>query len=143
MGRALPWALGALAVLSLVAGLALRRLYPPLHAVASLGPDGAHPLWHVSRSTDASVLTVQALQAVPGDAQHAYELWALPHGRALRVSLGIMPRLGQIERQLTPLQRAALEGAGRLEVSLEPLGGSRSGQATGPSVCVAEVVDAR
>jgi len=50
------------------------------------------------------------------------------------VSLGVVPRFGQIERRLTAVQRAALKGACRLSVSIEPLGGSRPGQTAGPAV---------
>ncbi len=131
-------AAGALA-LSLVVGISIRLLNPPLQTVAALGDDRSHPLWSVARSGDSGSLTIRALQDVRGNAQRAYELWALPRDGKPPVSLGLLPRTGSIERTLSTTQRLALLASSKVAVSLEPPGGSPSGQPTGPILYVADV----
>jgi anti-sigma-K factor RskA len=66
-----------------------------------------------------------------------YELWALPRG-AKPVSLGLLPyRHGLTHRALTAAQRQALLSSVQLAVSVEPPGGSPTGQPTGAVVFVA------
>ena len=129
---------GALA-LSLVIGISIRLLNPPLQTVAALGQDRSHPLWSVARSGDSGLLTIHALQEVRGNAQQAYELWALPRDGKPPVSLGLLPRTGRVERTLSSTQRAALMASSKVAVSLEPPGGSPTGQPTGPVLYVADV----
>jgi anti-sigma-K factor RskA len=66
----------------------------------------------------------------------ALELWALT-ASGTPVSLGLLPVTGDHHRVLTPAQRAALDGARQLAVSLEPVGGSPTGLPTGPVLHVA------
>jgi anti-sigma-K factor RskA len=66
----------------------------------------------------------------------ALELWALT-ASGTPVSLGLLPATGDHHRILTPAQRAALDGAKQLAVSLEPVGGSPTGLPTGPVLHVA------
>lgn len=131
-------AAGALA-LSLVVGIAIRLLNPPPQIVAALGEDRSHPLWSVARSGDSGSLTIRALQDVRGNAQRAYELWALPRDGKPPVSLGLLPRTGGVERTLSAAQRLALLASSKVAVSLEPPGGSPTGQPTGPVLYVADV----
>lgn len=133
------WALAGALALSLLVGISIRLLNPPPQAVAALGQDEAHPLWSVSRSANATALTIRALQSVRSNPQLTYELWALPRDGKPPVSLGLLPRTGSVERSLTPAQRAALLGANRVAVSLEPPGGSPTGTPTGPVLYVAEL----
>jgi anti-sigma-K factor RskA len=51
-----------------------------------------------------------------------------------------MPRQGKLERRLTPAQRALLAAARQVAVSVEPAGGSPTGQPTGPVIIIAAVV---
>ena len=133
------WALVGILALSLVVGVSIRMLYPPLQAVAELGQNRIHPLWNVSRTANSNALTIRALQNVQSNPQLSYELWALPSNGKPPVSLGLLPRAGSVERALTTLQRAALLSATRVAVSLEPAGGSPTGSPTGPVLFVAEV----
>lgn len=133
------WALAGGLALSLMIGVSIRWLNPPLEAVATLGQDVTHPLWSVSRTLKTTALTLSALHPVQSDPQRAYELWALPRDGKPPVSLGLMPRTGSIERALSEPQRAALLSANKLAVSLEPVGGSPTGAPTGPVLYVAEV----
>ena len=142
--RAVPWrwALAGALAMSLLVGVSIRLLNPPLQAVAALGQDVVHPLWNVSRSPNSTALTIRALQSVQSNPQLAYELWALPRNGKPPVSLGLMPRNGSIERSLTGAQRSALLSANRVAVSLEPAGGSPTGSPTGPVLYVADVTNA-
>jgi anti-sigma-K factor RskA len=76
--------------------------------------------------------------ALPGrQAGHDYELWALAAG-GRPISLGVLPAAGDVaHRPLSAAQRDALAGATQVAVSLEPEGGSRTGQPTGPVVLTA------
>ena len=69
-------------------------------------------------------------------AGHDYELWALPKGAA-PVSLGILPAAGASSRTLTSMQKQALALSSQVAVSIEPLGGSSTGQPTGAIVYLA------
>ena len=142
--RAAPWrwALAGALALSLLVGISIRVLNPPLQTVATLGQDVAHPLWKVSRAADSGALKLRAMQEVQSNPQLAYELWALPSNGKPPVSLGLLPRTGSVERTLTAAQRAALLSANRVAVSLEPAGGSPTGNPTGPVLYVADIASA-
>lgn len=142
--RAAPWrwALAGALALSLLVGISIRMLNPPLQTVAALGQDVAHPLWKVSRAADSGALKLRAMQDVQSNPQLAYELWALPSNGKPPVSLGLLPRTGSVERTLTAAQRAALLSANRVAVSLEPAGGSPTGSPTGPVLYVADIASA-
>ena len=133
------WALVGTLAFSLVVGVSIRMLYPPLQAVAELGQNRIHPLWNVSRTPNSSALTIRALQNVQSNPQLAYELWALPSNGKPPVSLGLLPRSGSVERALSAVQRAALLSSNQVAVSLEPAGGSPTGSPTGPVLFVADV----
>ena len=133
------WATAGALALSLVVGISIRLLNPPLQTVAALGEDRSHPLWSVARSGDSRTLTIRALQDVYGNALRTYELWALPRDGKPPVSLGLLPRTGSVERALSTAQRLALLASSKVAVSLEPLGGSPTGQPTGPVLYVADV----
>jgi anti-sigma-K factor RskA len=104
--------------------------------VTILGADTAHAQWRVERSADAHRLRIVTLATLASTPQQAYELWALPRDGKPPVSLGLLPRQGDIARPLNDLQSAALLSAGKLAVSIEPPGGSPTGAPTGPVVMV-------
>jgi len=105
-----------------------------------LAPANAAPLWRLERSADGAQINIRALGPIALSAAQSYELWILPSGGGNPVSLGLMPRQGTLERRLTPAQRALLAAARQVAVSLEPAGGSPTGQPTGPVVIIASVV---
>jgi anti-sigma-K factor RskA len=84
------------------------------------------PVFLAQLETDGS-LQVRPLAPVQVAAGRDLELWALPEGAKAPVSLGVLPAIG---RRLPP--RQAFRGPVQLLVSLEPTGGSPSGQPTGP-----------
>jgi anti-sigma-K factor RskA len=79
---------------------------------------------------------VQAAKLPARPAGRDYELWALPKG-GNPVSLGILPAEGTSTRALTAVQKAALGASIQLAVSIEPPGGSPTGQPTGAVVFTA------
>jgi anti-sigma-K factor RskA len=112
---------------------------PAWQPVAVLAPANAAPLWRLERSADASKIHLRAVAPITLNAANSYELWILPSGKGSPVSLGLLPRRGDVERVLTPAQRALLLAASQVAVSLEPPGGSPTGLPTGPVIIVAAI----
>jgi anti-sigma-K factor RskA len=139
--RALGLALAASVLLVALAALLYWRAQPrPLEMATVNSPTGTL-LWQIEvsgRSGSAVALDVRAGTLTPPSGRD-YELWALPKGGA-PVSLGVLPyRGGFLQRALTASQRQALAGARQLAVSLEPPGGSPTGQPTGAVVYVVDL----
>jgi anti-sigma-K factor RskA len=125
----------------LIAGLASLlywRIVPPTRAtaVATISAKSGEHLWdlEVFGKTDRLVVRVAKLPARPAGSD--YELWALPSGAA-PVSLGVLPAAGTSSRTLTSMQVQALALSTQVAVSIEPLGGSPTGQPTGTVIYVA------
>jgi anti-sigma-K factor RskA len=110
---------------------------PQWQAMAVLAPASAQPLWRLERSRNFAQISIQTVGSVALPADKSYELWILPGGGRNPVSLGVLPRSGQLHRQLNDTQRTLLAGAAQVAVSIEPLGGSPTGLPTGPVVIVA------
>lgn len=84
----------------------------------------------------AGRIMVRAGELPPRPAGRDYELWALPAG-GTPVSLGVLPTTGVLRRDLSQEQQRALARSPQVAVSIEPTGGSRTGQPTGAIVFVA------
>jgi anti-sigma-K factor RskA len=137
------WPVAMAASLIGVALLVGRLTYwnePTWEPIAVLAPANAAPLWRLERSADGAQINIRALGPITLSAAKSYELWILPSGGGNPVSLGLMPRQGKLERRLTPAQRALLAAARQVAVSVEPAGGSPTGQPTGPVIIIAAVV---
>ncbi|MGH8272736.1 MAG: anti-sigma factor [Gammaproteobacteria bacterium] len=105
--------------------------------VAVIARQGA-PRWVVTlRGNHMHMLVVG--QAAP-PAGKSYQLWMLPGGGGKPVSLGILPTSGKAGKTLSAALLKRLEGAKGLAVSLEPHGGSPTGQPTGPVVSTAQLL---
>ena len=76
-------------------------------------------------------LQVEPLTLAAVEPTRALELWAIAAG-GKPVSLGLVPSSGKGQIQLSQEQQALLAGPVTLAVSLEPQGGSPTGQPTGP-----------
>lgn len=114
---------------------------PAAQLVATIADQRQTQLWRIEAAQQREELHVVATAALPKDAQHAYELWALPKQPGTApVSLGLMPQTGERALQLNAAQRLALAGAQKVAISLEPVGGSPTGAPTGPVLFVAGVV---
>lgn len=144
--RAPPWrnfALAASVLLVLAVGALFhwRSVTPGSRMeVASIATPTGTVLWQVEilgREGQARRLDVQAAAGAARPAGHDYELWALPKG-GKPVSLGLLPyATAAAARPLTAVQQQALAGAAQLAVSIEPQGGSPTGQPTGAVLFVA------
>jgi anti-sigma-K factor RskA len=101
--------------------------------------DAARPtdLWRVDIDARGERLRLQAIAPYPATERIAHELWALPSNGSAPVSLGLLPQQGELVRELSPAQRAALAAAAQFAVSREPAGGSPTGAPTGPVLVIA------
>jgi anti-sigma-K factor RskA len=144
--RVAPWqaiaaSVALLAVL--VGGFFTYRsmLGPNLQPLATLTAQNAtEAAWNLSADGDLRHLRARAGAGAQAQAGKSYELWALPDSGAAPVSLGVIPAVGEIDRELTDAQRAALRASSKVAVSLEPEGGSTTGAPTGPVLFVADRV---
>lgn len=124
----------------LVVGLATLwywRSVPVVRAtvVATISAKSGERLWQLEVFDNADRLVTHAVKGI-APAGHDYELWALPKG-ASPVSLGVLPAEGASSRILTAIQKKALASSSQVAVSIEPIGGSPTGQPTGEVVFVA------
>jgi anti-sigma-K factor RskA len=100
--------------------------------VAVLTSSDAAPRVVVSMPT-RELLQVRVVKPWSGVEGKSLELWALPQGGKPR-SLGLFKNAGDTRIVLTP-DDTRLAGMTALAVSLEPGGGSPTGQPTGPILC--------
>jgi anti-sigma-K factor RskA len=97
--------------------------------IAALGPlTGAVPYIAQSRP-DGSIAITHLAGARPAASGRDYQLWALPKGATVPVSLGVLPPGGTV---VHPAQRPLADE--QLLVSDEPAGGSPTGLPTGAVV---------
>jgi len=132
--RYLALAASVLLVIVLAALWYRRELVPERATEVATISAPAGALWQVeivSRAGELPRLRVRAAALAAQPAGHDYELWALPKG-GKPVSLGVLP-YGErtLRRALTPVEGEALARSTQLAVSLEPAGGSPTGQPTG------------
>ena len=116
---------GALAIAaSLAAFMLVHQPRPPQVAVLSSLSGGAAPvLMAVAEQNGTLVIRPTAQLSVPTDKD--LELWQLPQGATRPESLGVLPASGKTLDVSLALNTQLL-------VSLEPKGGSPTGQPTGP-----------
>ena len=135
-GLALVWSnpavwrgttVGALALAAAVAAFAVLRPPPPPIFIASLAPMSAPGPTFVADTLPNGGIRVRPVGPVSVAADRNLELWALPQGAAKPIPLGVLPTAGRV---VSPgdLTRAKT----KLLISLEPTGGSPTGQPTGP-----------
>jgi anti-sigma-K factor RskA len=105
----------------------------PAEVAAINTPAGAQ-VWQVDVYSGRIVVHAGQLPIHPTDRE--YELWALPAG-GKPVSLGVLPGSGTARRSLTAAQQQALASSPQVAVTLEPLGGSPTGQPTSTPLFVA------
>jgi anti-sigma-K factor RskA len=105
-------------------------------AVATISAKSGDHVWELQVFGNADRLVVRAAKLPARRPGSDYELWALPKGAA-PVSLGILPTAGASSRILTLMQKQALARSSQVAVSIEPVGGSPTGQPTGTIVYVA------
>ena len=118
-------AAGGFAVAAALAGIIVSRPVVP-HAVAALVPAGGAAAVYVVEARGPGHLILRAVMPVTVSANRSLELWSLPPGATRPVSLGVLPAKGR------QVDAPDLPPATQLLVSLEPEGGSPTGQPTGP-----------
>ncbi|MFL6606040.1 MAG: anti-sigma factor domain-containing protein [Steroidobacteraceae bacterium] len=133
--RALAIAASVLLVAGLSALLYWRSFGPgKLVEVATISTPTGLQMWEVD--VYSGRLIVHTGQLPPHPTDRDFELWALPAG-GKPVSLGLLPTTGTAQRTLTTVQQQALANASLVAVTVEPLGGSPTGQPTSTPVFVA------
>ena len=127
--------------LAVVLGVVQLTREPPPTAqtvVVVLAGSDAKPALIATALRDQRYLTLKALGDTSAGAGKALELWALPDGAKPR-SLGVIPA-GAVNRLALPAPAdTTLAGVPTLAVSLEPAGGSPTGQPTGPVLYTGKV----
>ncbi|AXI63878.1 anti-sigma factor [Pseudomonas kribbensis] len=96
---------------------------------ATLLSADAQPALKVEAHDD--YLQVEPLTLAAVDPQRSLELWAIP-ADGKPISLGVIPAGGKGKVELSGAQKALIGKPIALAVSLEPKGGSPTGQPTGP-----------
>ena len=102
-------------------------------AVALLATEKSEAGWLLNETkksdTDVTINAI-ALVSLQLKADNAFELWLLPADKSKPISLGLLPQQGnnvfKVPKDVIPLMATGL-----LAVSLEPVGGSPTGQPTG------------
>ena len=102
---------------------------PALTYVALINDTQAKPAWVVSAS--GSQLTIKSLAPRTLAANQSLQLWLLPTG-GKPVSLGLVPVTGSKTAALPTQVSGQFAHALAVAISLEPAGGSPTGQPTGP-----------
>lgn len=138
--RPTPWRWATAACAALAAALALYIAFAPLPSASRFvavlhAPQGTQTIWLATIGRDG--LTVTAVAAERPPEGRAFELWAIAPGAAARPqALGVIPADGVL--RLTVAPETIRDGA-TLAISVEPSGGSPTGQPTGPVVFVGAV----
>ena len=111
---------------------------PGAPVVASLSGETGSAL-AISYDSTARRLTIAPVQLDPGKGDA--ELWVIPVGSKEVISLGVIDAKKPSSRQLNPAQARLVAAGATFAVSLEPTGGSPTGQATGPIVASGKLVE--
>jgi anti-sigma-K factor RskA len=127
---------------SLVVAIGAREFQSkPKHnnLVAVLQKDAASPAFLVTVDVDDRVMTVRPVAAKPEPGK-SYELWLVQDSLGTPKSLGVIDERHPTERPtLAAYKRDVIESA-TFAVSLEPEGGSPTGQPTGPVVFAGKLI---
>ena len=122
--------------------LAIYIAVVPMHAVAPgylavIADAQAKPGWLIS--SNDNTLTIKSLTHRTLASNRSLELWLLPDG-GKPVSLGLLPLTGNKTAQLSAALKNVMAHSHTVAVSLEPAGGSPTGQPTGPVLYEAAMV---
>ncbi len=137
-------AVAAAAVIMLLVGIFIGRglvttqpATPSYLAVMSSAK--GKPLWLITVHPKIRRIDMKALANNIPPPGKSYELWMLP-GTGKPVAMGLMNSEGLASASVSTQVIAALANAKGLAISVEPYGGSPTGQPTGPVVYVASIV---
>lgn len=133
--RVWPWQAATAAALALAAGFAAVALLPQFGPgaaqsggrIATIGPVGVPPPAFLANADTDGRVVLTALSPASVPAGRDLQLWVLPPGAQKVASLGVLPAGGRA----VALPSMPATGT-QLLISLEPAGGSPTGQPTGP-----------
>jgi anti-sigma-K factor RskA len=125
------WLRVTMAVCSLVIAVTLSVIYTRDDAQYSATLAGADAKPALRVLAHADYLQVEPLTLAAIEPGQSLELWAIP-ADGKPVSLGVIPAGGNGKVELSETQKALIGKPIALAVSLEPKGGSPTGQPTGP-----------
>jgi len=135
------WAVAATVVLAIV--IVTQKLTPPTQQkpaeFALMSDAKGNPLWLISVHPEANRVDMKVVTPNPVPAGKSYELWMIPDG-GKPVPMGLMNETGVASETISPELLQRLQGAKALAISLEPQGGSPTGQPSGPVLWVAPLV---
>lgn len=101
--------------------------------VATISADDGKAMLMASIDSASGAMTLAPVAPMDMPAGRAAELWLIPEGGAPQ-SLGVIDPSHAGAMTIPAAMRAGLSGQALLAVSLEPMGGSPTGQPTGPVV---------
>ena len=135
------WAVAATVVLAVV--IVTERVTPPAQQKAAefalMSDSKGTPLWLISVHPEANRVDMKVVTPNPVPAGKSYELWMIPDG-GKPVPMGLMNQTGVASETVSSELLSRLAGAKALAISLEPQGGSPTGQPTGPVLWTAPLV---
>lgn len=102
-------------------------------AVAMLATEKSEAGWllNATKNSESNItINAIALASLEIKADNAFELWLLPADKSKPISLGLLPQKGNSVFKV-PVDIVPLIATGLLAVSVEPVGGSPTGQPTG------------
>lgn len=107
--------------------------------VATIGDPGlSQPKLVASWIPESRQLVMVVTGLLPAPAGRVHELWVIPAGGKAR-SLGVMPSTPRMQLVLSEQKATLLTAGAALAVSVEPPGGSPTGQATGAVVALGKL----
>lgn len=114
---------------------------PGAGLVAVVQSQQAQPLWVMNASAGEQSLTLKSLPPVAVSSEQDYELWLLS-ASGVPISLTVLPTEGaELRIRLSHEQVTELLKSRALAISLEPKGGSPTGQPAGPVLYQTQLVD--
>ena len=127
------WALGATAVAAVLAGLLIMRpaVLTPVRLIAVLDDAQSRPAFLIKASPGGDEVSAVSVGS-PDAGGRVPELWLLPGADRPPVSLGLLDAAGRIDRPVPSGAGGLLTSGRAVAISLEPPGGSPTGQPTGP-----------
>lgn len=123
------------AACAVIVVLLVRRPAPPAipFMASTITETGGRVGWTATMDiAKARMIVVPAAPKHVGTG-HSAELWLIPHG-GKPIAVGVISASAPITIKLTPVLLARLGPTAILAVSVEPLGGSPTGQPTGPVI---------
>ena len=123
--------------------VALPLLQPAPQAVpgvmASLSPQGSDVHYMAVYDAGTGMVRLSHMSGNPAQGQ-VFQLW-VAEGSATPVSLGVIPDGATVRMQMDDGLRALLNDRAHMAISLEPPGGSPTGQPTGAVVAVGDLLE--